>query len=129
MGGGNNMWIASKYGWFSIVNKPTEHDKEWSGMSEMPSINIRARSVDDLEALRKFADIKAKPIISPAADYCCRVIVSRQELARVMGLLALDVDYPNFKDMIDGRPDQAEKLSYYHEIWALMFQFQMERER
>ncbi len=102
------MWIASKLGWFSIVEK------------EKGQFHVRARVRKDLENL-----IKASRIVSmiqewPGADYRYRVIVNRKHLHQIYGALESSVDYRNFKSEIAVTPDQCDKLGAYHTIWAQM---------
>lgn len=103
------MWIASKFGWFSIVKKTDG----W---------HVRARVRQDLENLIRAGDIcKRWTIIeTPDADYRYRFIVGKVGINRVFDALERSVDYPNFKAEIAALPDQRHKLRAYHEIWEKM---------
>lgn len=106
------MWIATKHGFYSIVQKaPTK-------------FHIRARVRQDLENLRKQAGIDWDILEWPLADYRYRVIVDQKGFVEVMGALALSLDYPNFKSQIAATPDQRAKLDAFHQIWALLSDLQ-----
>ncbi len=106
------MWIASKYGWFSIVEKN-------------PGVfHVRARVGNDLKNLVRAASIAATIEYWPDADYRYRIIISRQQRNKVFQALQSSIDYPNFKSEIAKTPDQCDKLSAYHTIWATMAAFQ-----
>lgn len=131
------MWIASKHGWFSIVNKSTKGADTMVEMATVASIKIRARSRRDLDKLISFAKAKDPRRAqtfgldqieiedTTSKDYCCQASVTAIQLSAIMEHIALDVDYPNFKEMIGDTPDQADKQSYYHDIWGIMFRYQM----
>ncbi len=103
------MWIASKFGWFSIVQK------------EPGEFHVRARVKQDLQNLLDAMPL-ANAVIEtwPGADYRYRIIIGGDDLRVVMNCLALQLDYSNFKSKIAQTPDQREKLPEYHTIWATM---------
>ena len=107
------MWIASKFGWFSIVKKTDG----W---------HVRARVRRDLENLIRAGDLcKRWTIIeTPDADYRYRIIVGKVGIARVFDALNRSIDYPNFKSQIAGAPDQIAKSEAYHQIWHIMLEHQ-----
>ena len=111
------MWIASKYGYFSVV------------MAKDEKVQVRARARHDLEYLIDFGNlVSARIDDTPGSDYCCRIVLPRSEFARVMGLMVLDLDYPNFKEMIVSNEKQADKIGFYEDVWAKMFSYQMSRD-
>jgi hypothetical protein len=107
------MWIASKFGWFSIVQKTDG----W---------HVRARVRGDLENLIRAADICKRWIIieTPHADYRYRFVVGKVGIRRVFDALCRSVDYPNFKSQISATDDQRDKLYEYGQIWKMMAQLQ-----
>lgn len=108
-----DMWIASKFGWFSIVKKADG----W---------HVRARVRQDLENLIRAGDlVKAWKIIeTPEADYRYRFIVGKVGIGRVFDALNRSIDYPNFKSKISATEDQRDKLYEYGQIWGMMAQLQ-----
>ncbi|WP_210487244.1 hypothetical protein [Rufibacter aurantiacus] len=105
------MWIASKFGFFSIVAKKD-------------GFHVRARVRQDLEQLMAAVNL-AEPIqVWPEADYRYRVILIAQEIPLVFQALADSIDYNNFKDMIAETPAQGDKYGVYGQIWNIMYHFQ-----
>ena len=102
------MWLATKHGFYSIVQKaPGE-------------FHVRARVRQDLENLLTLVGKDMVIQEWPAADYRYRTIVAQRDLTEIMAALALSLDYPNFKGQIARSPDQRVKLDAFHEIWAIM---------
>lgn len=108
------MWIASKLGFFSIV----QHEKDktlWK---------IRARVEQDLKNLIQAASLEGQKIISTThTDYAHRIIIGEPEMLLVMGALFVSIDYPNFKGCLDAT-DQRDKHGAYIRIWGIMAGFQ-----
>ena len=102
------MWLFTKQGFFSVVQH--EHHKS--------TLLVRSRSKDDLENLQKM--IKRHPVIkkTPDADYLYRMVVMKEEFGKVASELALDIDYPNFKDEI--KKNDARRARLYSSVWWVM---------
>lgn len=112
------MWIASKYGFFSIVLVDETEN-------EVSTVQVRARARQDLLNLIKFGELSVTIVDTPSSDYCCRIVLPRAEIARVMALVVLDIDYSKFKEMIASSPDQVGKTGFYQDVWKTMFSYQM----
>jgi hypothetical protein len=114
------MWLATKFGFFSIVQIRENESK----------FMVRARAEQDLQNLKngisvfKNHDIK----ITKYNDYHFRLIVTSEELKLLMQFFACEIDYPNFKDKVKSTPGQKDKLPYYGEIWAAMYGYQSKNE-
>lgn len=111
------MWIASKHGFYSIVQKGG-------------SFHVRARARKDLLNLMGATHGELGPGLiseSPHADYRWRVVLPAGDMEPVWAALAESVDYPNFKSEIAADPDQRDKLPIYHEIWHLLHYYQETR--
>ena len=106
---GNVMWIASTFGFISIV-------QHWD---QTDTFLVKARVRKDLQFL--FDDMRILEI--PSADYPYRVYVKKQEMADVLVKMIKNIDYPNFKNEIAALPDQRDKLAAYHEIWGVMKEY------
>jgi hypothetical protein len=104
------MWIASKYGFISIV----------AHRDNAELYIIRAREKSDLSSLFDANLIQE----TPEADYAYRVFIPRDQAIAVMIELMNGVDYPNFKSSIGQNPEQKHKMPAYHEVWDIMRQFQ-----
>ena len=106
------MWLCTKYGFYSIVQKkPGEY-------------HIRARVKQDLENLKAGTEIKRRIIVTKDADYHYRMVVNEIEVIVAMTFIAHTLNYSKFKSEIAKSEDQRDKLTAYHEIWALMAGFQ-----
>jgi hypothetical protein len=77
------MWLATRLGYFSIVQKSGEK-----------RLTIRARVPGDLENLRQRYLPKLKIIEGGGTDYPYRAKVSRTEFANAMKQIVMDIDYP-----------------------------------
>lgn len=106
------MWLATQYGFYSIVQK------------ENGQYHVRSRIQKDLENLIALASQDHKIHRWEGADYRYRIIVEQGDFVEIMGRLALSLDYPNFKNQIARTNDQRDKLHAFHEIWAIMAAFQ-----
>jgi len=105
------MWIASAYGFFSIVKK----DKIFM---------VRARDEKDLNLLKRATGIKKKVSVSDHTDYYSRLILDADELELVKEALFKSITYPNFKHEIGELSSQKKKLPYYTRVWNIMYEFQ-----
>lgn len=114
-----HMWVASKFGWFSIVKKDG-------------GFHVRARKEADLAELQaavcgEFAKMRIHS--TPAADYRARIFVPQDDavhvLPAIMRTFSESIDYANFKGEIGALPSQRDKLSCYHDVWDTMFRYQL----
>ncbi len=112
------MWIASKFGFFSIVQKHAPAEGTPAGY------HVRARLHADLENLLHAARLRKEIQEWPDADYRYRFIGSEADVDQVMACLAATLDYDNFKSKIGRTPEQRSKLDAYHEIWSVMAELQ-----
>ncbi|EJF11925.1 hypothetical protein [Pontibacter sp. BAB1700] len=110
------MWIASKYGFFSIVAKDN-------------GFHVRARVQLDLEELLAATGIAEQVQIWPGADYRYRIIVGATDISKVFSTMASSIDYSNFKSMIDATPNQLAKRYAYSDIWCTMYQLQEDSDK
>ena len=96
------MWICSKFGFFSIVEKPPGE------------YYVRARCEKDLEILRRAAKLgRIKIQRTELADYGFRIVADRRQWREIAGALFASVDYASFKSTIASTPHQADKMSVY----------------
>lgn len=111
------MWIATKFGFYSMSNKPAVQFPEYESV-----IHVRGRSEDDMQrlvkelrglALKINLDISKREDV----DYTYRVFVHPDDLPKVLAKLGSSVDYPSFKGMIGESPHQKHKLNAYCQFW------------
>jgi len=102
------MWLATKHGFYSIVQKPPGQ------------FHVRARVRQDLVNLLDLVRKELEILDWPSADYRFRIIVQHRDLGEIMAALAVSLDYANFKNQIANSPDQRVKLDAFHEVWAIL---------
>lgn len=105
------MWIASTRGFYSAV-------EDWDNPKV---IRVRSRVRADLERLDDLVKggVRARIEKDVTADYLYRLELSRAEWMRVVALLAIEVDYPNFKDAVHARQG-GFRAALYHRVWAAL---------
>lgn len=108
------MWIASKFGFYSIVDKPN------AGAG--PRYHIRARTAEDLDRLKDAAGLDEKVEFWAGADYKFRILTDNNGLVKAMLALAYAVDYPNFKNKVAATDHQRPKLEAYHRLWKMLIE-------
>lgn len=106
------MWLATKHGFYSIVQKGEDE------------FHVRGRVRRDLENLLELVQADLTILEWPGADYRFRIIAGRSTFIKIMAALALDLDYPNFKAEIAASPDQHDKLEAFHQVWCILAQLQ-----
>lgn len=101
------MWLMTKYGFYSIVEKKSGE------------FHVRARERKDIENIVEHVSLpKARIIESDSNDYAYRLIVQKADVLSILRFLGETVDYSNFKDTIDQTNDQKHKP--YHKVWAVL---------
>lgn len=107
------MWIASKNGFFSIVQHRDDAEQ----------VLVRARVKKDL------AEIFPEDRIhhTPGGDYDWRVFGSKKEVSEILLQQMAELDYPNFKGKIAKTPSQEDKLQAYHQIWSVMHDYGLKK--
>ncbi len=115
------MWLMTTQGFYSIVKHTTLADR----------FMVRSRARKDLEnllALLENGGHAAEIFETPHSDYAYRILVTGKQKAKILEVLGEEIDYSNFKSEVGRRPDQADKLDAYHEIWAVMRRTQQQHE-
>jgi len=109
------MWIASKFGYFSIVKKRDGY-------------HVRARKQSDLDSLLEgLTNEEVK--VWDKADYRFRIVTKDKDLVMsIFEKLGESIDYDNFKNSLL-KTSQSDKLSFYHRIWNIMWEYQESYER
>jgi hypothetical protein len=112
------MWLAAKFGWFSIVVDLEREDR----------MLIRARCRADIfnlfEANQDFASLE-RPNSDESRDYRWRMSIGRADWVQLAARLAETVDYSNFKNAVHDQPDQLNKGRAYLSIWRVMHDVQL----
>lgn len=114
------MWLVTKFGFFSVVAHQDDPDL----------VLVRGRSREDLEQLRGFGQglpvrIDVPDIVvTPAADYLCRIFMPRKSWEILGAALAADIDYVNFKRQVHGEPARD---AAYMQMWSIMRRYQEQK--
>ena len=87
------MWIQTTIGFFSIVQKPEDAERD--------TLTIRARSRDHLEALKASYLLESGPIqAGGGTDYPYRLVAPRHAVEDAISMAVAAIDYENFKDAV-----------------------------
>lgn len=105
------MWIASIYGYFSIVEKKNKY-------------YVRARKIEDLLYLLEATGLSNEILQFAGTDYIARIIVTKEELNVIRDTLFSSITYPNFKSEIQKTRTQSDKLKHYNNVWWEMLDYQ-----
>lgn len=101
------MWLMTKYGFYSIVQK------------QSGEYHVRARERKDIENLIKCIPLPHMKIKeSDRTDYAFRIVVEQADVLVILRFLGETLDYSNFKDTIDQTDDQ--KYKPYHKVWSVI---------
>jgi hypothetical protein len=112
------MWIITKIGFFSIVQK------EWNQPNH--TLTIRARVRKDLESLRAYLPDMGEIVESLDSDYRYRAVADRKTVSEAMAKLAADIDYDNFKNEVASRQGYA-RASVYGDVWHDLYRLRSGR--
>jgi len=112
------MWIITKIGFFSIVQKL------WNQSDD--TLTIRARARADLENLRAYLPDMSEVIASEDSDYRYRATADREAVMAAMFKLTADIDYDNFKNEVASRQGYA-RAAIYGEVWEVLYKLQSGR--
>jgi hypothetical protein len=106
------MWLVTTQGFYSAVAHRTSSEH----------VLVRARTRDDLEALRRqIPDIE--PFEDLDADYRHRAVVTRAEWVSAVAQLASEIDYDNFKNAVAARQGSA-RAGIYGRVWSELLSLQ-----
>lgn len=115
------MWLVTKHGFYSVVAHRDDPDL----------VLVRGRCRQDLEQLRSLSlelaeiDLEIPEIVeTPDADYACRIFMPRDTWETLAAILAMNIDYPNFKSEVHGDP---ERDAAYMQMWSAMRRFQEQK--
>ena len=107
------MWLMTNFGFFSIVKNEGE-----------VNLTVRARVKQDLLTLKERYLPSVGAIEESAyADYRYRVRVPREAFAETLKDIALDIDYPNFKNSVARRHGRG-RARVYEDVWHRLYDLQ-----
>jgi len=104
------MWLFTKHGFYSVV----KHESKELFM-------VRARCRGHLEKLIDVCSLSENVVETPDNDYRFRITVGAAALSLIVEDLAMEIDYPNFKDAC--KKDVAYH-SALHTVWNAMWVYE-----
>lgn len=105
------MWLMTTQGFYSTV----EH-REDSAL-----VLVRARAQEDLQNLeRQLPGAAARIRYDADADYCWRLIATREEWTLAVARLIQEVDYDNFKSAVGRGKSGWDRERIYHRVWSAL---------
>jgi len=107
------MWLMTDFGFFSIVQKEGEQNLTVRARVRQDLLNLKERYLPGLQAIEE----------TQYADYRYRVRVPREVFAEALRDIALDIDYPNFKNSVARRQGKARALAY-EDVWQRLYGLQ-----
>ncbi len=109
------MWLITKYGFFSVVQK--------SGSSK-DELTVRSRVRADLESLKlKYLPELGMITESASTDYRYRAKAKRSDVMAALVKAVGDIDYSNFKDEV-AKVQGTSRAHVYGEIWHTLHKLQ-----
>ncbi len=110
------MWLITRYGFFSIVEKPGDKAKAY--------LTVRSRVRADLERLREALLPELGDITeSHHTDYRFRAKASKVALGQALAQAAMDIDYSNFKNVVASEQGY-ERAHLYADVWSALYPLQ-----
>ena len=117
------MWIFTRYGFYSVAcgSKP-------DGSLDGQSVMVRARCIGHLRSMQKrFPGLAVGKILeSPDRDYRYRLVISKACWTTIVGELAQEQDWSNFKDETAKFQGTSGRkyVRALHDVWAVMNRLQ-----
>ncbi len=105
------MWIFSIHGNFSCVFK--END------AGAMCYHLRSRVKEDIERLRKAANLELPIIGKEDSDYRWRLLVPAEDFPKIMQVFGDSVTYPHFGQALENE-GQLDRLGIYHRVWLVL---------
>lgn len=106
------MWIATDFGFFSIVEKP------WDKPNGLLTVRTRVRG--DLVTFLQRAHLTYDRIVEDQdADYRFRAQVPRADVALVLVDTVTGLDYDNFKARV-GKAQGGKRAMLYARVWGVL---------
>ena len=112
------MWIFTNFGFYSVVRHREKAD----------ILVVRGRSVHDMRSLIKrhgylLGQSEADIILTPEADYCCRIFVNDYKWSDMLAKVTQEIDYDNFKHSVQDQMG-TDRAGRYMDIWSIMHRLQ-----
>lgn len=122
------MWVFTRYGFYSIACASKS-----DGSLDNQSVMVRARCIAHLRSLQeRFPALAIGNILElPNRDYRYRLIIPKASWTAIVGELAQEQEWSNFKDEV-AKYQGASGRGYVgalHDVWGVMHRLQEDEER
>lgn len=122
------MWLFTRYGFFSFA---CAFRNDGAGPGIDPDLMmIRARTKSHLERLQARFPLIAECsiLLTRSADYRYRIIVSKEDCAKLVSELVREQDWSNFKEEAKrfGGSGNAPYVDALRKVWTVMYQLQQD---
>lgn len=108
------MWMMTTRGFFSAVAKDS---------ADLTKITVRGRRKKHLESLRELIPDSSEPYTGAGTDYPWRIDCTAAQWAEACALMALEVNYKNFKDEVKARGQSLEAAAY-GSVWSALLKIE-----
>jgi 8-oxo-dGTP pyrophosphatase MutT (NUDIX family) len=109
------MWLQTRIGFFSIVQKPED--------AEAGTLTMRARVRADLERMRACLPALGPITADAGTDYRYRAKAPKLAVASALAQLATEIDYSNFKNTVKAEQG-APRAQLYGKLWQALYALQ-----
>lgn len=104
------MWVITTDGFLSVVQ-----DRD-----DRKGVLVRARALEDLQALDRYQPGLSEGIwTDEEADYPFRLKLPKAAWATIVGRMARDIDYDNFKNAVKERQGDG-RAQVYMKVWVAL---------
>lgn len=113
------MWLMTTRGFYSAVEKKEDG---------VEGVTVRARNKSDIDRLKDLIP-DAKPFKEKYyTDYAWRLRCSKLDWARAVAVMALEIDYSNFKDEVKRRRG-SRVAAIYGRVWGVLLDLETGRRK
>jgi hypothetical protein len=113
------MWLATRYGWFSLACAYKDANSPAGGLDKN-KIMIRARRREHLERLKQRFDLLEPIISTPRNDYPFRLVLPKSVVKPLVADLVGEMTWSNFKGEAKAYVDEPGYTTGLHEVWGVM---------
>ena len=107
------MWLFTKFGFYSVVQKPGED-----------CLTVRARVREDLDRLRANGLLALDETLDHVGtDYPFRARVSREAFGEALKDISLNLNYSNFKNAVN-RELGMSRANVCHNVWVVLMELE-----
>lgn len=103
------MWLFTVEGFLSVVQHRDDQNK----------VVVRARNRAALEGISESLGVEI--MLTPTADYPCRVIMTREQMANLAAAYVNEIDYDNFKNAAHALGDASYDRALI-QVWSAMYE-------